>query len=226
MTGPSSLRIIIVRHGLTDHNKKKILQGHIDIELNGHGKHQATLAGNRLKDEGIVLDAVWSSDLSRCKQTTNNILEPINQLSLPVTYLSDLRERHMGELENMSVLDANAKCKREGKNFHDYGESHATAVKRLNTAFDSVLDTSIKQNFNTVMVVSHGGVISKFIRHLVIDKGFTFSPNVKDDDIKVPHNTSFTTVLVDKTTRMGIIDSFGDARHLGHELAAVDQSTL
>lgn len=173
---------------------------------------------------GIDLDAVWSSDLTRCVQTTDQILKFGKQDHLIVEYLTDLRERCMGDLEGMRVIDANAKCQREGKLFHDYGEPRHYAVKRLNTAFDKIVTESLSKNYNTIMIVSHGGVISKFIAHLVKDEGFVFSDNVKAEDIRVPHNTSITTVMVDKKSKTGVVETFGDASHLGTNLLEVGQA--
>uniref|UniRef100_A0A060T8H9 ARAD1D03674p n=1 Tax=Blastobotrys adeninivorans TaxID=409370 RepID=A0A060T8H9_BLAAD len=224
MTGDQPpLRIILVRHGQTDHNRQRILQGHLDTDLNETGIKEASLAGQRLQDEKCVIDAVWSSDLKRCRQTTEIILKNAGQSSLEPTYWPDLRERAMGDLENMSVEDARVKAHNEGKTFHDYGESAKAAVHRLNRAFDQAVDHALDSNYKTIMIVSHGGVISKFAVHL-LQRGFVFSSKVRDGDIRVPYNTSFTIVLVNKTTRNGVIDVFGDASHLGHNLRKVDQS--
>ncbi|CAN6615546.1 broad-specificity phosphatase YOR283W [Trichomonascus vanleenenianus] len=208
-----TLKIIIVRHGQTEFNKLKVLQGHTDTSLNDQGIHEARLAGGRLMEENTKLNAVWSSDLKRCRQTTKHILEASNQSNLAVVYSEDLRERCMGELEGMSVREARAKCEAEGTGFHDYGEPRKAAVKRLNRAFDAVVENSLAAGYDTVMIVSHGGVVSKFISHLVRDQGFVFGPDVRDEDIKVPHNTSFTIVQVDRDTKKGVVEAFGDARH-------------
>lgn len=55
--------IWIVRHGETQENKDKILQGQLDTELNEDGVEQAKRVADSLKS--IPFDAVFSSDLSR-----------------------------------------------------------------------------------------------------------------------------------------------------------------
>ena len=51
--------IYFVRHGETDFNKKKIMQGHLDIELNEIGIMQAQKAKENLKD--VKIDMIFSS---------------------------------------------------------------------------------------------------------------------------------------------------------------------
>ena len=55
------MKILLVRHGETDFNKNKLIQGHSDIVLNETGKEQAIYAGRKFTDFDIV--AVFSSPL-------------------------------------------------------------------------------------------------------------------------------------------------------------------
>ena len=47
------MKILLVRHGETNYNKNKLIQGHSDIELNETGRNQATSAGEKLSDHNI-----------------------------------------------------------------------------------------------------------------------------------------------------------------------------
>jgi len=67
-------RLILVRHGETDYNVQKKVQGKaIDAELNENGKHQALLLAERLKEEKV--DFVASSPLKRALQTAETVLK-------------------------------------------------------------------------------------------------------------------------------------------------------
>ena len=44
------MKILLVRHGETNYNKNKLIQGHSDIELNETGRNQATSAGEKLSN--------------------------------------------------------------------------------------------------------------------------------------------------------------------------------
>jgi len=67
-----TVRIYIVRHGETEENKQKIIQGHLDTALNFEGERQADLVAKALKD--IPFDACYSSDLRRAVDTAKRIL--------------------------------------------------------------------------------------------------------------------------------------------------------
>jgi 2,3-bisphosphoglycerate-dependent phosphoglycerate mutase len=55
--------VYIVRHGETQENRDKIIQGQLDTSLNSLGRKQARLVGDALKE--IPFDAAYSSDLKR-----------------------------------------------------------------------------------------------------------------------------------------------------------------
>ncbi|WP_029363448.1 histidine phosphatase family protein, partial [Herbaspirillum lusitanum] len=57
--------ILLIRHGETDWNVDKRLQGHIDIPLNAEGQRQAAALGRALGNE--PLDAIYASDLQRAR---------------------------------------------------------------------------------------------------------------------------------------------------------------
>ena len=49
------MRIILARHGETDYNKNKLVQGHTDIPLNEEGVRQGIAAGKKYKDILLLL---------------------------------------------------------------------------------------------------------------------------------------------------------------------------
>ena len=53
------MRIILARHGETDYNKNKKVQGHSDIPLNEEGIRQGKEAGKKL--EGHEIDVAYVS---------------------------------------------------------------------------------------------------------------------------------------------------------------------
>ena len=57
------LRILLIRHGETDHNVKGIIQGQLDTPLNALGRIQASLLGAALGSERI--DDIYASPLQR-----------------------------------------------------------------------------------------------------------------------------------------------------------------
>ena len=67
------MRIILARHGETDYNKNKMVQGHTDIPLNEEGIHQGIAAGKKIEDYDI--DIAYSSVLGRAYDTARYMLD-------------------------------------------------------------------------------------------------------------------------------------------------------
>ena len=65
--------IYIVRHGQTEQNLKKKLQGRSDFPLTELGREQASAVGDAFRDAGIVFDKVYSSSLGRAVETAELI---------------------------------------------------------------------------------------------------------------------------------------------------------
>lgn len=93
-------RVFLLRHGLTDWNAERRLQGHLDHPLNAIGHRQARQLGQALADEDIA--AIYSSDLLRARQTAAPLAQA---LALPVHTDPMLRERHFGHLEGLSYQE-------------------------------------------------------------------------------------------------------------------------
>ncbi|MGG1962595.1 histidine phosphatase family protein [Bacillus pumilus] len=89
--------ICLVRHGETDWNAAKRIQGRTDIPLNDTGKWQAEQTGLYLKD--AHWDVVISSPLTRAKETAHLILKHVD---VPLVLMDDFIERDYGDAEGMS----------------------------------------------------------------------------------------------------------------------------
>ena len=82
----------LIRHGRTDWNDLKRIQGHTDTDLNQTGRDQAQTWGQSLRGKGW--QRIVTSDLQRARTTT----EIINRaLDLPVVIDPRLREQNWGE---------------------------------------------------------------------------------------------------------------------------------
>lgn len=166
--------IYLVRHGETDNNKNKILQGAIvDISLNKTGIKQAHEAAQRLKQ--IKFDMAFSSDLTRAKKTADIIAF---QHKLTVITRKVLRERSFGQFEGQPVTEVRQKLKTVLNEFESlsddakfnyqfpYGvENFESCVTRL---INFLRQISIAYPGKTVLVVVHGDIM----RFLLIRLGF------------------------------------------------------
>ena len=70
------MMLYIVRHGETDWNRQKKVQGHTDIPLNEYGRHLAEETAEGMKD--IPIDIGYTSPLKRARETAEIILKERN----------------------------------------------------------------------------------------------------------------------------------------------------
>ena len=158
-------QVIIVRHGETEWNIRGIRQGNLDSALTTKGMVQAQALAQRLGRESFA--ALYSSDLGRAVQTAEEIARVTGH-----TIITDarLRERHLGIFQGLSADEIKEKHPEEYKLHRslgpDYvipgGESVKQQVAR-NIAY--LNEISEKHPGETIVVVTHGGVISGLFRH-------------------------------------------------------------
>lgn len=87
------MKIYFTRHGLTEYNKERRIQGLLDSPLTLEGKEKAKELGARLKDEGIEI--VYSSDQKRAMDSAKIINE-----ALKIDIISDRRLREVSMLSH------------------------------------------------------------------------------------------------------------------------------
>lgn len=136
-----SVTVFLVRHGETEENKLRILQGHMPGTLTDDGREQAAQAGRSLMEE--PLDCMYCSDLKRCRDTA----EIMNEfLHLPVTYTPLLRERDWGLSTGVSLLKQRVPI-----------DPSAESVEAMfNRALDFLRILVERCDGKRVLVVSHG----------------------------------------------------------------------
>lgn len=93
--------IYFTRHGLTEYNKERRIQGLLDSPLTIEGKEKAKELGERLRGEGIEL--IYSSDQKRAMDSANIINETLN---LEIRPRRTLREVSMLSHEGMTWAES------------------------------------------------------------------------------------------------------------------------
>lgn len=149
--------ISLVRHGETDWNRAKRIQGSSDIPLNGTGRAQAETTGRALA--GGRFDAIYASPLSRALETARIIAAHVG-LGEPAK-LSAVAERNYGDAEGLTGEQILARWP-EGTVVPGR-ESRDEVVARALPALRELGEQHPGEN---VIVVSHGGVISSLVRHV------------------------------------------------------------
>ena len=88
------MEIYLFRHGETDWNKERRLQGHSDIPLNGFGRELAVETAGSLA--GLTFDRAFSSPLKRAFETAQILLAGRN---VPLETDERLMEMGFGDCE-------------------------------------------------------------------------------------------------------------------------------
>ncbi|EQB7979770.1 2,3-bisphosphoglycerate-dependent phosphoglycerate mutase [Enterococcus hirae] len=92
------MKLVLLRHGESEANFQNYWTGWLDVALTEKGMQQATEAGRKINEQGLVFDIVYTSVLKRAIKTSQLALEEMNQLYLPVQKTWRLNERHYGAL--------------------------------------------------------------------------------------------------------------------------------
>ncbi|KAK6202387.1 putative phosphoglycerate mutase [Scheffersomyces amazonensis] len=213
------LRVFVVRHGQTDHNKQKILQGHLDIDINQHGQHQAEKVGEFFSE--FKIDEFVSSDLIRCQNTIAEITKRqinANEEDIPVKLTSNLRERNMGVVQGMNIQNA---LEIYGADYKNMGETKVELLSRVENEWNHIIKRN--ESNKNILICTHGGVITGFFNHLYHSRDYKLNQDLQPHDLKVPFNTSVSVIDINKATKEGTIQNFGSTNHLGGHFEVKDQ---
>ncbi len=184
--------IYLVRHGETDWNKARKLQGWKDIPLNRIGKEQALKLSDELKD--IKFDAIFSSDLLRAKETAE-IIAKRRKLIVKTSEL--LRERRLGKLEGSKFE------KFRDEFFSAYKSNSPKEILNFEEKYDLeklpefmqkvivfIKEVALAYRNKKVLMVTHGGTM----RMILVKVGIVTLPN--HTRIKID-NTAYIKILTD-----------------------------
>lgn len=163
--------IYVVRHGQTEFNVARKIQGQLDSPLTQKGIEQAKQLSAELSNEKFEM--IFSSDLLRAQRTAE-IINVDKQLALNTTKL--LRERRFGRYDGTSYeefdkLNKELILKREKLTDEDYFkfrlyedfETDEEVVSRMITFLREVAVTYSGKN---ILAVTHGGSMRALLVHL------------------------------------------------------------
>ncbi len=92
--------IYIVRHGQTEQNLNKRMQGRSDFPLTELGREQAASVGDAFREAGIVFDKVYTSPLGRAVETARLVAGDV-----PIEVEEQLIEMDYGPYEGIDLSD-------------------------------------------------------------------------------------------------------------------------
>ncbi|HSK94712.1 MAG TPA: histidine phosphatase family protein [Candidatus Angelobacter sp.] len=211
----NGLRLVLVRHGVTDWNREGRFQGHRDPDLAEAGRHEAALAAERIvADDRLRPTRVVSSSLGRALATARPIAEASG---LAVEADDRLMEIGQGEWEGrthaeLEVEDAErylAWRRATGIRQPPGGEPIDAATARV-VSFLADLGSSPGES---VCVVSHGGTL-RILAHVLLD--------LADVHVLEVDNASIGVAV--RATAGWQLERWNDTLHLlGREPSHVDE---
>lgn len=176
MTAAPRPTVYYIRHGETDWNVARRLQGRRDIPLNAKGREQATHCGGLLRDlltrNGCDPENLkyLSSPLGRARETMERLRAAMGLA--PAAYALDeqLAEISFGAWEGFTVAQMHARdpagiVQREQDKFHFLppgGESYEMVMARMGAWYEKLTED--------VVVTYHGGTARGLMAYLGIAK--------------------------------------------------------
>ncbi|GAA5798656.1 histidine phosphatase superfamily [Helicostylum pulchrum] len=208
------LTVTLVRHGNTDANNERWIQGQVDTELNTVGLDQANRCGHRLKDEQF--QHVYCSDLKRCKQTAAAIVS--YQPNVSIEYDVKLRERDFGKLSRRPLKYLKTESARQQLTIEELvikyeGESVEIFKRRIvEEAYERIIQDAHEKGYQRILVVTHGGSLRHLGNYWIEQEykavdGLTVKP--------VAHGNTAVTKIEDN-----LITEYNSTSHLGSQYIA------
>lgn len=161
---PGPLRIYLARHGQTDWNAARRLQGSTDVPLNDTGRAQARALAARVAR--LPLDAIYASGLSRSLETARIVAG-----DRPVRSLPQLNEQSLGGFEGKQIGEGHAETAAEFDRRRadpddrmDGGESVNQHLARVEAALAML---RARHPSGSILIVGHGGTNQLLLRLLL-----------------------------------------------------------
>ncbi len=150
-------RLLLVRHGETDWNRDRRIQGHSDVPLNDTGRRQAIALAKRL--EGWPIDALHASDLRRAAETAAILGAATgHEARLSANWREISFGTHEGRSDPTSFTEMVRHAHETG------GENYETVRARLEAGYRTLCEQHAGQH---VLLVGHGGTLRALIASLI-----------------------------------------------------------
>ncbi len=159
------MRAIVIRHYKTRFNETGRLMGWSDSPRGHDWKADFDYVDSRLREQDFDFDAVYSSDLERSRQTAK--LHAKNLAIPEILDTSQLNEINYGKLQKMKKMWLRRffpQHKTRVDLVYPSGESFRQMQQRSVDFLESLAESNPQQ---TVLIVTHSGVIRGFISHFL-----------------------------------------------------------
>lgn len=152
--------LYVIRHGQTEWNVLKKMQGSSDIPLNEKGIAQAKQAKEKLND--VVFDLAFSSPLMRAKQTAEIVSPYLNVITD-----RRLAERAYGEFEGKDTGSPELNREKIWMLDQPFNPPTVETLDELRARVYSFLDSIKPHKGKTILIATHGGTIRLIIEYFL-----------------------------------------------------------
>lgn len=169
-----STHIYITRHGESQWNVEKRVQGSTDTALTEKGLDQAHQLSKKIKEDKLHIDKILCSPLSRAKITAEIIAE---ENRIPLEVEPRLVEQNFGKFEGHQWSTDGGVFHEAKKQFawdYEGGESMLRLGQRIYNLIDELKEKS-KTEDKTFLLVTHGGIGRIFHSYFVSETNEDFS---------------------------------------------------
>lgn len=182
------LNLYIIRHGETEWNKEKRMQGRLDSDLTEKGKNDALLLGERLKD--TAFERIISSPSQRTMNTAKHVC---GKKHIPIETDERLMEIDLGawqgktesEIKSLYPTQYDFYWNQPSMYENPDGERFIDVMNRVDSFLEELVETTPSGN---MLVVTHGVVLKTL---------YLLCRNAPIDQLWEPpfiHGTSLTIV--------------------------------
>ncbi|ACS39082.1 2,3-bisphosphoglycerate-dependent phosphoglycerate mutase [Methylorubrum extorquens] len=169
---PPRRRLVLIRHGQSRANADGLFTGLLDSPLTDLGRHEATAAGLRLREEGLRFDAAFTSTLVRAIDTSRLALDALGQADLVPRRDIALDERDYGVLSGLDKETAYRRFgaerveewRRSYAGLPPDGESLKDTVARMVPFYLSHIESAAMRG--EILVVGHGNALRGLVMML------------------------------------------------------------
>lgn len=155
-------RLYLLRHGQTEFNVKKLVQGRCDSPLTVLGRQQAHAAAAWLKAHGVVPDKVVSSPLGRAMDTAQLVACELLGPDAAVEPCEGIIERSYGTFEEGPHDALPTDVWDPGEDLIPFGGEGSQALQERMVA--TLTNLMSAKDTETLLAVSHGSASRQFIK--------------------------------------------------------------
>ncbi|RGS22871.1 histidine phosphatase family protein [Collinsella sp. AF23-4AC] len=155
-------KLYLLRHGQTEFNVKKLVQGRCDSPLTGLGRQQAGMAAAWLKAHNVVPDKVVSSPLGRAMNTASLVAYELLGPDAAVEPCEGIIERSYGSFEEGPHDALPTDVWDPGEDLVPFGGEGSKALQERMVA--TLTNLISAEDIETLLAVSHGSASRQFIK--------------------------------------------------------------